>query len=52
MRPMTYKTIESTVGHTPLVRLQRLPGNTTNTILVKLEGNTPHLVISPNGRTL
>ena len=41
MRPMTYKTIESTVGHTPLVRLQRLPGNTTNTILVKLEGNKP-----------
>lgn len=41
MRPMTYKTIESTVGHTPLVRLQRLPGNTTNTILVKLEGNNP-----------
>ncbi|MEA3261698.1 MAG: cysteine synthase CysM [Pseudomonadota bacterium] len=38
---MTYKTIESTVGHTPLVRLQRLPGNTTNTILVKLEGNNP-----------
>ena len=41
MRSMTYKTIESTVGHTPLVRLQRLPGNTTNTILVKLEGNNP-----------
>ncbi len=39
--PMTYKTIESTVGGTPLVRLQRLPGNTTNTILVKLEGNNP-----------
>ncbi|HCE41563.1 MAG TPA: cysteine synthase B, partial [Alcanivorax sp.] len=38
---MTYKTIESTVGGTPLVRLQRLPGNTTNTILVKLEGNNP-----------
>lgn len=38
---MTYKTIESTVGNTPLVRLQRLPGNTSNTILVKLEGNNP-----------
>ncbi|MFP1683412.1 cysteine synthase CysM [Alloalcanivorax sp. C16-1] len=38
---MTYKTIESTVGRTPLVRLQRLPGNTTNTLLVKLEGNNP-----------
>ena len=41
MRAMTYKTIESTVGRTPLVRLQRLPGNTTNTLLVKLEGNNP-----------
>lgn len=41
MPPMTYKTIESTVGRTPLVRLQRLPGNTTNTLLVKLEGNNP-----------
>ncbi|PCJ39933.1 MAG: cysteine synthase B [SAR86 cluster bacterium] len=34
-------TIESTIGNTPLVRLQRLPGQTTNTILVKLEGNNP-----------
>ncbi|ASK33496.1 cysteine synthase CysM [Alloalcanivorax mobilis] len=38
---MTNKTIESTVGNTPLVRLQRLPGNTSNTLLVKLEGNNP-----------
>lgn len=38
---MTYITIESFVGNTPLVKLQRLPGNTTNTILVKLEGNNP-----------
>ncbi|HBT57258.1 MAG TPA: cysteine synthase B, partial [Pseudomonas sp.] len=29
------------IGNTPLVRLQRLPGNTSNTILVKLEGNNP-----------
>ena len=36
-----FPTIESFVGNTPLVRLQRLPGNTTNTILVKLEGNNP-----------
>jgi len=36
---MNYKTIESFVGNTPLVRLQRLPGETSNTILVKLEGN-------------
>jgi len=38
---MTYKTIESTIGNTPLVRLQRLPGATSNTLLVKLEGNNP-----------
>ncbi len=38
---MNYKTIESFVGNTPLVKLQRLPGETTNTILVKLEGNNP-----------
>lgn len=36
-----FPTIESTVGNTPLVRLQRLPGDTSNTILVKLEGNNP-----------
>ena len=36
-----YNTLESFVGNTPLVKLQRLPGNTTNTILVKLEGNNP-----------
>ena len=38
---MQYPTIESCVGSTPLVRLQRLPGQTSNTILVKLEGNNP-----------
>lgn len=36
-----YKTIESFIGNTPLVKLQRLPGNSSNTILVKLEGNNP-----------
>ncbi len=36
-----FPTIESYIGHTPLVRLQRMPGKTTNTILVKLEGNNP-----------
>ena len=36
-----YKTIEQCVGNTPLVRLQRLPGATTNTVLLKLEGNNP-----------
>ncbi len=38
---MNYPTIESFVGNTPLVRLQRLPGNTSSTVLVKLEGNNP-----------
>ena len=38
---MTYQTLESTIGNTPLVRLQRLPGDTGNTLLVKLEGNNP-----------
>lgn len=38
---MDFPTIESVVGNTPLVRLQRLPGETSNTILVKLEGNNP-----------
>ena len=36
-----YPSIESCIGKTPLVRLQRLPGNTSNTILAKLEGNNP-----------
>lgn len=38
---MTYSTLEAFVGQTPLVRLQRLPGKTSNTILAKLEGNNP-----------
>jgi len=38
---MQFPTIEDTVGNTPLVRLQRLPGVTSNTVLVKLEGNNP-----------
>lgn len=36
-----YPTIENCIGNTPLVRLQRLPGETSNTILVKLEGDNP-----------
>jgi cysteine synthase B len=36
-----YPTLASTVGNTPLVRLQRLPGATSNVILGKLEGNNP-----------
>jgi len=38
---MRYPTLESMIGNTPLVRLQRLPGDTDNTLLVKLEGNNP-----------
>jgi cysteine synthase B len=38
---ITFPTIESCIGNTPLVRLQRLPGNTSNIILAKLEGNNP-----------
>lgn len=38
---MHFPTIEDYVGHTPLVRLQRLPGDTSNVILAKLEGNNP-----------
>ncbi|MFT4823622.1 MAG: cysteine synthase B [Halioglobus sp.] len=39
--PHQYPTIEACIGNTPLVRLQRLPGATSNTLLVKLEGNNP-----------
>ncbi len=38
---MPYPTIEDCVGNTPLVRLQRLPGETDNLILAKLEGSNP-----------
>lgn len=38
---MPYPTIESCIGKTPLVALQRIPGKSSNTILVKLEGNNP-----------
>lgn len=36
-----FKTLRDCVGNTPLVRLQRLPGETSNVILAKLEGNNP-----------
>ena len=36
-----YKTLDDTVGDTPLVRLKRLPGRTSNVVLAKLEGNNP-----------
>jgi cysteine synthase B len=38
---MPYPTIQDFVGNTPLVRLQRLPGETENLILAKLEGSNP-----------
>ena len=38
---MNWPTLEHFVGNTPLVRLQRLPGATSNVILAKLEGNNP-----------
>lgn len=38
---MSFPTIEDFVGSTPLVRLQRMAGQTSNTILLKLEGNNP-----------
>ncbi|MET0008469.1 MAG: pyridoxal-phosphate dependent enzyme, partial [Candidatus Thiodiazotropha sp. 6PLUC4] len=38
---MQYKTIEDFIGNTPLVCLQRLAAGSSNTVLVKLEGNNP-----------
>jgi cysteine synthase B len=39
--PTSFPTIEDYIGATPLVRLQRLPGASRHTVLVKLEGNNP-----------
>jgi len=36
-----FPTIADCIGNTPLVRLQRMAGETGNTILLKLEGNNP-----------
>src|SRR5665647_488098 len=36
-----FKSIEDFIGNTPLVKLKRLPGKTSNVILAKLEGNNP-----------
>tara|TARA_B110000008_G_scaffold14173_1_gene13335 strand:+ start:2542 stop:3438 length:897 start_codon:yes stop_codon:yes gene_type:complete len=38
---IVYPTIDACIGQTPLVRLQRLNQDSTNTILLKLEGNNP-----------
>ena len=36
-----HHTLEYFVGNTPLVRLKRIPGHTSNVVLAKLEGNNP-----------
>ena len=36
-----YKHLADLVGNTPLVKLQRMPGQTSNIVLLKLEGNNP-----------
>lgn len=41
MSQIVYPTIDSCIGNTPLVRLQRLNEGSSNTILLKLEGNNP-----------
>lgn len=41
MSNIIFPTIEAFVGKTPLVRLQRLNAGSSNTILLKLEGNNP-----------
>ena len=38
---MTFPALDQFVGNTPLARLQRIPGKTTNVLLAKLEGNNP-----------
>ncbi|MFK7731850.1 MAG: cysteine synthase CysM [Pseudomonadales bacterium] len=41
MQDIDFPTIESCIGETPLVRLQRLQGDSSNLVLMKLEGNNP-----------
>lgn len=38
---MNYPKVENFIGNTPLIQLQRIPGETSNIILAKLEGNNP-----------
>jgi cysteine synthase B len=38
---MSFSSIEQFVGNTPLVQLKRLPGESSNIVLAKLEGNNP-----------
>lgn len=41
MKDYNYNTLSDHIGHTPLVRLQRMTAGKDNTLLVKLEGNNP-----------
>jgi cysteine synthase B len=41
MNEMKFLTLADTIGNTPLVRLQRLLKDSSNNILLKLEGNNP-----------
>jgi len=41
MNTAKFLTLADTIGNTPLVRLQRMIPNSSNTILLKLEGNNP-----------
>ena len=36
-----FRNMEEFIGNTPLVRLKKLPGGTSNVVLAKLEGNNP-----------
>lgn len=38
---MNHQTIAGIIGNTPMVRLQRIPGATSNTLFAKLEGTNP-----------
>ena len=38
---MYFPSIDQSIGNTRLVRLQRMPGNTSNIILAKMEGDNP-----------
>ncbi len=38
---MDFPSIDQSIGNTRLVRLQRMPGNTSNVILAKMEGDNP-----------
>ncbi len=41
MNDIKFLTLADTIGNTPLIRLQRLAQGSSNTILLKLEGNNP-----------